>query len=204
MHRLPSSRQTGPTRRAVLKRVGTTIAAASLTAIGTPAVIRAQTPGLKRVNLAIHWIPRGDFCAYYLALQRGYYAQAGLDVTISHGLGNAAALQALSAGTAQFCHADITQMFQLQGKSPQPGMRSIALATDQTGTTIFHMVGTCKMGPATDGMAVVDPELRVHGMQGLRVVDASVMPRVVSANTYASTLMIAEKAADLIMAGRAV
>lgn len=157
MHRLPSSRQTGPTRRAVLKRVGTTMAAAGLAAISAPAVIRAQTPGLKRVNLAIHWIPRGDFCAYYLALQRGYYAQAGLDVTISHGLGNAAALQALSAGTAQFCHADITQMFQLQGKSPQPGMRSIALATDQTGTTIFFKKGRgIKTPKDLEGRTVLD------------------------------------------------
>lgn len=72
----------------------------------------------------------------------------------------------------------------------------------KTGTTIFHMVGTCKMGPATDQMAVVDPELRVHGLDRLRVIDASIMPKVVSANTYAATLMIAEKAADMVM-GRA-
>jgi choline dehydrogenase len=71
----------------------------------------------------------------------------------------------------------------------------------KNGTTIFHMVGTCKMGPASDRLAVVDSELRVHGMEGLRVVDASVMPKVVSANTYAATLMIAERAADLIKGG---
>ena len=66
------------------------------------------------------------------------------------------------------------------------------------GITSFHLVGTAKMGPADDPMAVVDSRLRVHGMGGLRVVDASVMPMIISANTYATTLMIAEKAADLI------
>jgi len=66
------------------------------------------------------------------------------------------------------------------------------------GSTSYHLIGTARMGPATDPTAVVDDALRVHGMEGLRVVDASVMPSMPSANTYASTMMIAEKAADLI------
>jgi choline dehydrogenase len=66
------------------------------------------------------------------------------------------------------------------------------------GSTAYHLVGTARMGPASDPMAVVDDQLRVHGLQGLRVVDASIMPNIPSANTYASTMMIAEKASDMI------
>ncbi len=69
-------------------------------------------------------------------------------------------------------------------------------------STVFHPVGTCKMG--TDPMAVVDSELRVHGVEGLRIVDASIMPTITTGNTNAPTIAIGEKAADLIKAAGCV
>jgi choline dehydrogenase len=72
-------------------------------------------------------------------------------------------------------------------------------AAGEIGTTIFHPVGTAKMGPRVDPNAVVDAELRVHGVAGLRVIDASIMPTITSGNTNAPTLMIAEKGAAAVL-----
>jgi len=78
----------------------------------------------------------------------------------------------------------------------------LARAAGDIGTTIFHPTGTCAMGPADDARAVTDAELRVRGVAGLRVIDASVMPTITSGNTNAPTVMIAERGAQLVRAAR--
>ena len=83
----------------------------------------------------------------------------------------------------------------LPGADVESDADMLAYARDK-GTTIFHPCGTCKMGG--DPTAVVDERLRVHGIGGLRVVDASIMPTMTSGNTNAPTIMIAEKASDMI------
>jgi choline dehydrogenase len=101
----------------------------------------------------------------------------------------------------------------LQKYQPQeykPGVQyqtdaELAKLAGDIATTIFHPVGTTKMGCREDDpMAVVDARLKVHGVQGLRVVDAGIMPRITSGNTNSPTLMIAEKAAQWIMGGPAM
>lgn len=82
------------------------------------------------------------------------------------------------------------------GAAAQSDAELVSAAGD-LGTTIFHPVGTCKMG--SDAMAVVDDRLRVHGIEGLRVIDASIMPRITSGNTNAPTYMIAERGAEFIL-----
>ncbi len=102
---------------------------------------------------------------------------------------------------------DIVRQPALQRYAPQEHRPGPAAQTDAElldaaralGTTIFHPAGTAKMGLAGDPAAVVDARLRVHGVAGLRIADTSVMPRIVSGNTNAPTLMIAEKAARMIL-----
>jgi choline dehydrogenase len=105
----------------------------------------------------------------------------------------------------QISRADALARYQPEEFMPGPSFDSdqaLAVAAGNIGTTIFHPVGTCKMGRRADPMAVVDHRLRVHGVQRLRVVDASIMPTITSGNTNSPTLMIAERGAQMIREDR--
>ncbi|MFY3132488.1 choline dehydrogenase [Achromobacter xylosoxidans] len=98
--------------------------------------------------------------------------------------------------------APALQRYQPEEWLPGPAYQSEAElreAAGKIGTTIFHPVGTCAMGRRADDGAVVDARLRVHGLQGLRVADASIMPTITSGNTNSPTIMIAERAARMIL-----
>lgn len=103
--------------------------------------------------------------------------------------------------TRRIAAAPALAQYQPQEFKPGPAFQSdeeLAAAAGAIGTTIFHPVGTCRMGRKNDTSAVVDSELRVRGVAGLRVADASVMPFITSGNTNSPTIMIAEKAAQMI------
>jgi len=114
----------------------------------------------------------------------------------------------LVAGAAIRLTRRIMQAAPMQPHAPEeflPGLSfqsddELARAAGQIGTTIFHPVGTAKMG--SDDKAVVDARLRVHGIDALRVIDASIMPTITSGNTNAPTLMIAEKGAAMVREDR--
>jgi choline dehydrogenase len=103
--------------------------------------------------------------------------------------------------TRKIMQAESLARYEPEEWLPGPGLKTDAellKAAGELGTTIFHPVSTCKMG--NDSMAVVDDRLKVHGITGLRVVDASIMPQITSGNTNAPTVMIAEKGAQMILA----
>jgi choline dehydrogenase len=104
--------------------------------------------------------------------------------------------------TRRIMAAKALARFRPEEWKPGPELESDAeleRAAGDLGTTIFHPVGTCRMGADAD--AVVDDRLRVNGIAGLRVIDASVMPRITAGNTNAPTVMIAEQGADFIRRG---
>ncbi|MBP5971311.1 GMC family oxidoreductase N-terminal domain-containing protein [Brasilonema sp. CT11] len=101
----------------------------------------------------------------------------------------------------QLCNSSVFDEFRGEEVAPGANVTSdeaLQAYIRETCDSVYHPVGTCKMG--TDADSVVDPELRVHGVEGLRVVDASIMPTLITGNTNAPTIMIGEKAADLIKA----
>ena len=106
--------------------------------------------------------------------------------------------------TRTIMNAPAMQPLQIEEIFPDPGLlgdNELIAWVKQTAETTYHPVGTCKMG--TDPMAVVDARLRVHGITGLRVADASIMPTLTSGNTNAPSIMIGEKAADMVLADAA-
>lgn len=123
-------------------------------------------------------------------IRPNYLSTPGDRLLAAHAIRHARNLMATKA-IARFRPAEM-----LPGSEFQSEDELIRRAGD-IATTIFHPVGTCKMG--SDPMAVVDPSLKVHGLDGLRVVDASIMPSIVSGNTNSPVIMIAEKAAEAIL-----
>jgi choline dehydrogenase len=107
--------------------------------------------------------------------------------------------------TRRIVAADAMKRFEPEEFKPGTHIQSdedLAREAGNIATTIFHPVGTAKMGPSSDPTAVVDERLRVHGLSGLRVADASVMPTITSGNTNSPTLMIAEKASAMMLEDR--
>ena len=99
-------------------------------------------------------------------------------------------------------HTEAMRPFVARDEAPQAQMQSdeaLLQFARERGGTAWHFMGTCRMGRSGDGVSVVDHRLRVHGIVGLRLADASVMPAMPSGNTGAPTMMIAEKAADMLL-----
>ncbi len=104
--------------------------------------------------------------------------------------------------TRRIMQAEALARYRPEELKPGPALQSeeeLMKAAGDLATTIFHPVGTCKMGPDGDATAVVDGRLRVRGIDALRVIDASVMPRITSGNTNAPTVMIAERGAEMML-----
>lgn len=157
--------------------------------ITRPTVLRPRSRGLVKLNTTNPFDPP--------LVYPNYFSEAPDMHILIEGLLIAARLSQTSV---------LRNMRYLLDITPVPGCEALRFgsfaywncAIVQTTQTLNHHAGTCKMGPSFDRSAVVDPQLRVYGITGLRVIDASIMPYIVSGNTNAPTTMIAEKGADMI------
>ncbi|WP_099021956.1 GMC family oxidoreductase [Mycolicibacterium palauense] len=209
--RVPTINTLGPIGAA--KAVGSMIGSGTGPLTTTPFEAQLFTEDYQIAVTPVHYsldrvtgrarIRRADaFTVYTVLMHPATRGRVRLDrhrpVVELHRLGDAEDVRKLIEGSA--LARDLVQS--------QPAMRAVAGANlsgevtgrswlEQNEGSIYHAVGTCRMGG--DGLAVVDPELRVHGVTGLRVVDASVIPALPSGNTNAPTMVIAHRAADLIL-----
>ena len=115
-----------------------------------------------------------------------------------------AAIDAEPASIQQIYARYVVPLARYKPEEYKPGAHltsdaELTQAAGDLGTTIFHPVGTAKMGADNDPQAVLDERLRVRGIDGLRVIDASAMPRITSGNTNSPTIMIAEKGAEMVL-----
>jgi choline dehydrogenase len=122
---------------------------------------------------------------------------------LSTDIDRAVAIEAIRLTRRIVLESKALQPYQPEEFMPGPSFRTdgeLVKAAGDIGTTIFHPVGTCKMGRAGDPSAVVDTDFRVRGVEGLRVIDASIMPTITSGNTNAPTYVIAERGAAAVCA----
>ena len=129
-----------------------------------------------------------------------------LNVARDHALEDGRQAIRLAANAIRVTRRIVSQpaLAKYQPEEFKPGVEyqteeALMKAAGDIGTTIFHPVGTARMGAASDPLAVLDGRLRVRGVEGLRVIDASVMPTITSGNTNSPTLMIAERGAEMII-----
>jgi NitT/TauT family transport system substrate-binding protein len=156
MNETKSRIQSEITRRKVL-RYGGGLALAAGASLAAPAIIgaRAQTP--KPVTLTFQWFASGAYAGYFLAKERGFYTERGLDVTFKHVMGNALALQQLVASNTDFIHADFIQMLQLHGTDPKIHLRAVGVIAEKLALSLFYLKGRGIEEPKDlEGRTIVD------------------------------------------------